>query len=221
MKTICAVGLSALCLSAPAWAGPDWVEVSDAGSTLASAQAVVGIGTPQRISGSLSAGRGLQDLEDLYLIRIEQPSTFSFTMTGSEFDSQLYLFNVTLADQLFGLLSNNNLNNLTSEASIFQSTATDGTGAEVLMPGVYCLGITGAGRYPVGRNGAIFNQVTPTELSGPDGPSGINPLTGWAGDGASGSYEVVLVGAGYVNVPAPASALVLGCVGVSVLRRRR
>lgn len=216
-----AVGLTALVVTAPVVAGPDWVEVNDAGSIFETAQPVLGVGTPQRISGTLSAGRGLQDLEDLYLIRIEQPTLFSFTMLESSFDSQLYLFNVTLAGQLFGLLSNNDANISTTDAAIFQSLATDSTGAEVLLPGVYCLGITGAGRYPVSRNGAIFFQAAPTELSGPDGPGGINPLQGWAGSGGGGAYDIELVGVGYFNVPSP-GALVIGAFGgVASLRRRR
>ncbi len=216
-----AAGLVAIIVAAPCWAGPDWIEVNDAGSTFETAQPVLGIGTPQHISGTLSAGRGLQDFEDLYLIRIEQPTAFSFTMNGSDFDSQLYLFNVTLAGQLFGLLSNDDAAVDYTEAAIAQSLATDATGAEVLLPGVYCLGITGAGRYPVSRNGAIYFQATSTELSGPDGPGGLNPLRTWEGTGASGSYDVELMGVGYVNVPSPTAAVVGCLVGVASLRRRR
>lgn len=221
MKDATAFVLALGAIASGALAGPDWIEQLDAGSDFATAQAVVGIGTPQRISGTLTAGRGLSDLEDIYLIRIDAPATFSFTMQNSDFDSQLYLFNITLASQLFGLLSNNNASPSTSEASIFQSLATDGSGAQVLTPGVYALAITSAGRAPVSLNGAIFNQLTPTELSGPDGPGGINPLLGWDGPGTSGSYEVELEGIGYVDVPAPGTAAALTLAGLLATRRRR
>ena len=73
---------SVVVVSAPALAGPDWVENIDAGSSLLTAQAVVGIGTPQRISGTLSTGF-TGDFEDIYIIRIDQPTSFSFSMENA------------------------------------------------------------------------------------------------------------------------------------------
>ncbi len=221
MKRIGAIALSVAVVSTPALAGPDWIEQADAGPTYGSAQRIVGIGVPHSISGTLSAGLVDPDFEDVYIIRIDQPSTFSFSMQNAGFDSQLYLFNITLANELFGLLANNDASNLTSDASISQPFATDGSGAKIAMPGVYALAITGAGRYPVGLNGAIFSIASPTELSGPDGPGGINALSGWQGAGQTGGYEVELEGTGYVDVPAPGVAGLLGAVGLVALRRRR
>jgi hypothetical protein len=220
------------CLSAPALAGPDWLEQGDAGSFLASAQAVVGLGTPQKISGSLSNGSAftdgdgapggltLPDFEDVYIIRIDQPATFSFTTSNASFDTQLFLFNITLGTQLFGLMANDSANLMTTSAQI-TTASTDGTGVKVANPGLYAIAVTGAGRYPTSLGGAIFNLAVPAEISGPDGPGGINAHNGWAGDGAVGDYEIDLEGIGYVDVPAPGAAGLLGAIALVASRRRR
>jgi hypothetical protein len=207
-------------LAGTAYAGPDWIEVGDAGSSLATAQPIVGVGQPQRIEGSLSSGFAEQgvDLEDMYLLRIETPTSFSFDSTQTTFNTMLYLFNVTQAQEAFGLLANNDTPS--SFGSIIDGPATDNTGAMVLNPGVYALAVTGFNRHPVSRTGDIFFFGSSTEISGPDGPGGINPLQGWTGAGETGSYTITLQGIGYVSVPAPGALAVLGA-GVFMRRRRR
>jgi hypothetical protein len=217
--------ISHLCVVAPcalaaaAYAGPDWVEVGDAGSTLATAQAVTGIGTPTHILGTLSSGLQGGDYEDMYLIRIETPTSFKFDLTSCPFDSMLYLFNITQAQEALGLLANNDTP--LGFGSLIDGPATDLTGSMVVNPGEYALAITGYDRYPVSRTGAIFYFANHTEISGPDGPGGLNPLEGWEGVGDVGSYDVELTGIGYVAAPAPSSCVALGMLALGSWRRRR
>lgn len=210
-------------LATAAYAGPDWVEMGDAGSSLATAQPIVGIGQPQRIEGNLSTGLFANgDYEDMYLLRIETPTSFSFDAGLSDFNTMLWLFNVTQAQEAFGLLANDDASPNSTRSLIVGPGATDGSGALVVNPGVYALAITGFGRVPVSRTGNIFFLASNTEISGPDGPGGINPLQGWTGVGETGHYVIDLTGIGYVNVPAPGAGLVLaGAMACAARRRRR
>lgn len=215
---------AALALSSAALAGPDWVEIGDAGSIVDTAQAVLGESpTLRSIRGSLSFGSGLADgaadYEDMYLIRITQPSMFSFSATGSTFNPQCFLFNITLPGEAFGLLGNDDT--ATSNQPRLISPATDGTGASVVLPGVYALGISGFGRDPVSSGGRIFNFASPTEVSGPDGPGGINPHSGWIGQGEVGTYDLDIQGVTFFDVPAPGSAVVFAAAAGALSRRRR
>jgi MYXO-CTERM domain-containing protein len=220
MKTPLLFLVASCALAAPAVAGPDWVEREDAGSNYTGAQRVVGVGTPLSISGTLSTGLIGDDLEDVYLISITSPGTFKFDLRNSTFDSMIHLFNVTQAEELFGLLANND-SAFSPGSYIGGPMATDGSGAMVLNPGIYALAISGFNRHPVSRTGDIFLFTSLTETSGPDGPGGINPLEGWVGTGETGSYNIIMEGVGYVDVPAPGAAALLGLCGVTALRRRR
>lgn len=215
--------------SGSALAGPDWIEIGDAGSTLSTAQRVVGVGQLSRIVGTLStsgigvgdraAATGVDDFEDMYLIRIEVPSTFSFEVGSAAFNAQLFLFNITLPGEAFGLLASDDT--AMSNAPLLTSPATDGTGAQVVLPGLYAVAISGFGRVPVSQSGPIFHFATPTEISGPDGPGGLNPLAGWTGIGQTGTYRLNVQGVDWVDIPAPsAGAAVLGG-GAWIGRRRR
>lgn len=137
----------------------------------------------------------------------------------ANFDAQAFLFNVTIPGEAFGLLANDNtaLGNLPA----FGNVATDGTGAAVNLPGVYALAISGAGRNPVSINGNLFNYANPTEVSGPDGPGGLNPHNGWTGSGPVGSYSIVLGGSEFYDVPSPGVLTVLALAGLCGSRRRR
>lgn len=226
LRALAAVAAGAV-VSGPALAGPDWIETGDAGSTLATAQRVVGTAQLSRIIGTLSSGstgignrRGTgPDYEDLYLIRITAPSSFSFQVGGAAFNAQLFLFNVTLPGEALGLLAADDTP--VSNAPLLISPATDATGAQVVLPGVYAMGITGFGRVPVSSTGPIFSFASPTEISGPDGPGGTNPLMGWEGVGETGTYVVGVQGVDWVDIPAPASAMVLLLAGLCSRGRRR
>ena len=214
MRTFFALAL-AIGLSAPAYAGPDWVERGDAGSLISTAQRTTGIGGIRSLTGSLSAGdRSAPDLEDVYIIRIDDPSQFSITLTNLNFTPALYLFNLTQASQALGLVGAN---------GTLVSASNDGSQAQVTEPGLYALAVTYAGNFPLSRTGAIFNFTSPTEISGPDGPGGINPLQSWNPTVplVGGSYDLGVEGVDFAEVPSPGALILLSLATATASRRRR
>ncbi len=211
--------MAAMVVAGTALAGPDWVETTDAGSTLSTAQAVLGVGQLNTINGRLGGARSGEDLEDMYLIRVTTPGTFKFELLNSEFDSSLYLFNITLGNEAFGLLGN--LETIDGVNAVLTSVSTDGTGAQISTPGIYALAITSSGRIPVSANGSIFNFTTLGETSGADGVGGLLPHIGWTGEGSRGSYTMRVTGTTFVDVPAPAAAALLAGGLITLGRRRR
>lgn len=217
---------SVVFIAESACAGPDWIERGDAGSVLDSAQPVVGSqGRVRSISGVLSSGAGLfgdppaPDLEDMYLIRITQPTMFSFVATSTQFNPRLYLFNITLPGEAFGLLANDDAGMGTGAA--LTGVATDATGAMVTLPGVYAIAICGFSRTPTSAAGSIFSLLTPTEISGADGPGGLLPHTGWTGMGEVGGYQIDLTGVDWYDVPAPSTSILAAMAFAWSARRRR
>lgn len=218
-------------LSSSAFAGPDWIERGDAGSDVSTGQEVVGEGPLTRISGRLAPPTGPDrtpaDYEDLYIVRITSPATFFFEVTGGDFNMQLFLFNITQPGEALGLLANDD-RSLTDNRPLLSSPANDGTAAQVIFPGTYALAVSGFGRYPValgpippGGLQPIFFFANTKEISGPDGPAGINALMGWAGEGQTGSYDIMVQGIDFVRVPAPGSAaLLVLSLGIAGRRRR-
>ncbi len=214
------VALSALTLaSGRVLAGPDWVEHNDAGSNLGTAQQTLGVGMINSISGTLGGSSLAPDFEDMYLIRVLDPLTFSMSVVGADFDAQIFVFNVTLAGEAFGLLANDNT--AAGNMPVVTHLSTDGTGAKLGLAGVYAIAISGAGRVPISRTGPIFNFASPTEISGPDGPGGLNPHEDWTGIGQTGGYTIHTTGVGFYDTPAPGSATVLALGALIAGRRRR
>ncbi len=214
-----AAGLS-FCGSA--LAGPDWVEQVDAGSVLSSAQLTRGEGSIRTIQGTLSGallGPGA-DFEDMYIISIAEPATFSFTTANANFNSVMYLLNITQGNEAFGLLGADDVGE--SSGAILTGVATDGSGAQVTNPGLYALVVTFSGNRCQSRTGNIFRFDTPTEITGPDGVGGTNPHEGWANDGSfsGGEYVIDIVGVEFAEVPAPGT-LALAALASAVLSRRR
>ena len=212
-------GLAAL--PAVALAGPDWVEHGDAGSSFSSAQLANGFsGQLTSISGNLGSGFDGPDYEDCYIIRISDPSTFRFEITNAGFEIQLWLFNITYAGSAYGLLGNEHGPN--ELGALIPNHSTDGTGVVIDAPGDYMIAITGKGNVPLSRTGEIFFFAEPNEVSGADGPGGLNPLSGWSGPCATGSYHVDLTGAAPPNIPTPGSIAMLALgAGIMAGRRRR
>ncbi len=215
---LCAFGA----LAPSAWAGPDWVENGDAGSSLPFAQITAGVGNIRSIFGSLGASSIVQpDLEDMYIIRIDDPETFKFEIIDAPFSPAVYLYNITLGGEAIGLLGKRG----DGAASVtLGNQATDTTGAQVTLPGLYALVVTFNSNQPFSRTGDIFNFASEGETSGPDGPGGINPLAGFQSDNGGISpvtYLADVDGVEFAVVPSPASFGLLGLAGLVAMRRRR
>ncbi len=205
-------------------AGPDWLETTDAGSVIATAQVPsrpFGAAGLTSIAGSLSQGLTQPDYEDLYFIRVLIPTAFSVRPAFADFNVVVYLFNITVNGEGYGFLANDD-ESTSSTLPKLRHQSDDGTQVILVFPGDYVLGITGAGRVPVSRTGPMFNFASNTEVSGPDGPGGLNPLQGWSGVGETGRYGFTLEATDFPAVPAPGAAVaMLAVAGVAVSRRRR
>lgn len=224
-------------------AGPVWPELGDAGSTPGSAQTIGGSGTLKGIRGQTTASplTGPVDFEDMYLIYIEDPLGFcaKTIILGfdcckepypisqpTNFNTQLWIFK---ADGT-GVLGNDD-DPGDPPRSLILSAADDGSGETITTAGLYYIAISGGpGNDPLSAGGAIFDQMSATEISGPDGPGGGSPITGWVGGGPGMQYEIALCGASFVDestVPTMsewalivlAAGLMIG--GAVVIHRRR
>jgi MYXO-CTERM domain-containing protein len=207
-------------LAPTALAGPDWVEDGDAGSGLATAQITVGQGGIRSIFGTLSSAVLQPDFEDMYIIRIESPSIFTFTLSNATYSPAVFLFNISQANEAFGLLGK--LADGGSGVAIGNS-ASDSTGALIAQPGLYALAITFEGNFPRSRTGDIFAFNNEGETSGADGPGGLNPLQSWdpTQPFGGGDYLVGVQGVDFAQVPSPAALALFGLAGAAGLRRRR
>ncbi len=203
----------ALCLllcGPAAMSGPNWVEPgSGAGSLPPTAAKPNGVGPLQLLSGSLDGpvlegSKSLPDFEDVYEIYIQNPAafrarTFSMSDGGSAtFNTLLFLFDASGN----GLLANDDA--FPGEfGSALLPMSNDGTGVVISAPGVYYLAICGAGNRPQSSGGPIFNLVSPFEISGPDGPGGMAPVSAWSGAGEFGEYAIALEGVRFIPRAVP------------------
>lgn len=233
MRRVALITGAVLAVTPVAVAGPCWNELADgggdAGRLPASAQRVAGYGPLTCISGDLSIAQIAlgSDYEDMYLIRITDPENFFAETIGpgmASFDTQLWLFDATG----LGLLGNDDLSVVELKSRIALPT-TDGTNPIILANRLYLLAITGKNNDPISATGAIFNQASATEVSGPDGPGAANVVSTWnPGTGAVGTYLIQIGGACHVDSCVPtlsgwgvaAMMLSLGVAGTIVLRRR-
>ncbi len=246
MRLTPAVSGSALALTivSTSFAGPDWVEDGDAGSSLQSAQVVTNVvgGQVRRIVGQLSgnptvAGGG-GDYEDVYLINIVDPEKFMISTApeyggNATFQTSLWLFDYEGFGQLANVYSPQSpvsppggdvLGGTPILGSTLLNFATDGTGFVITKPGLYYLAITGVPNHPLasgpteGQDIFLFDQFD--EISGPDGPGAAFPfIKWWWGEGQTGSYSIVLEGVG--EVPAPGAFGLLLLAGMRGRGRRR
>ncbi len=242
------VGVVAITLTATATAsGPKYTEMGDAGSDPGGSQPTVGNGTLTAINGGLgsSALFGGIDFEDMFLINIVDPMKFRVTTDPADpelmdlnpfcnFNSQLWLFQPTSADPLdaLGFLGNDDHPAVPgSLLSLLIPVPTDGS-PPLVEAGCYYIAISRSIFFdpkenrndPVGGDEMnpeeIFNQLIPTEISGPDGPGGMVPISGWTGDkgGAfDGAYRIALRGVEFAVSPCPADFDNSGDVGVKDL----
>lgn len=194
------------------YCGPDWEEPTgdDAGDSTQTSQVPKGSGQLNTLMGKTDNGNllangpgaGGPDLQDLYLIRIVSPATFSATTVpigggsgDASFDTQLFLFRADGS----GMLANDEAFSQ-SDGSLLTNDADDGTGITVTAAGLYYLGISGFDSSPLaGVPGSeIFSMVSRLEVSGPDGPGGsLGRLVGWTAGGATGTYLIDVDGCSF------------------------
>jgi hypothetical protein len=200
---------SLLMCGATALAGPDWVEGDhgDAGSLPKTSQPInmSPTGTIKYISGRLTgssgAAFGAGDYQDMYHLRIIEPTLFCATtecisgdLCGSaEFNTRLWLFD----GNGHGLLGNDYfaqigvaLGTPQGDSYIGNAPCDETSNMILLTPGDYYLAITGFD-FPVGQtpsNGLQpifdFNDGKDPgcafgEVSGPDGEGGPYPISDW------------------------------------------
>jgi hypothetical protein len=211
--------LGALVLATPAVAGPDWVEIGNAGTTLQFAQRPLGpIGSPlNNIQGNLLGG--LDGFADMFFIAVPDPAAFSMEIAQTNFNAQLFIFHITQNWTALGLLANDD-RAIGDNRPLLTPIATDGTNARLEVAGDYIIAVSGSGHNPISSAGRIYNIATSTEISGPDGPGGFNHHIGWEGPGVLGSYSVQFTGTVFPSVPNPGTLVPLA-LGLGLMARRR
>ncbi|MDX2115778.1 MAG: hypothetical protein SFZ24_09220 [Planctomycetota bacterium] len=182
-----------------ALAGPDWVEIPDAGRI--TPQVIPLVDQPESIVGELSGMDfdGGPDIADSYRLKIDTPGTFVATLSpvvlrpapadkqsgandpsveaNTNFDGALWLFRT---DRL-GLLANRDAGQNQPLARL-SGFSTDGTGVRIPGPGEYILAVSYNDVFPVSASGPIFNfddQGGPFQVSGPDGGGASVPFNNW------------------------------------------
>jgi len=171
---------------------PNHSEVGDAGNLPGTAQDPGGVGPLTSIVGSAGGGD-----EDMYRICITNPSAFSATtLQMASFDTQLFLFDSTGR----GVYSNDDVG-LTLESLLPPGHPNSPTAV-----GIYFLAINSWDNEAQNAGGLIFGNVLFTDVNGPTGPGGANPITSWDGNVLSGGglYAIVLTGAAATSSCAPA-----------------
>lgn len=186
-----------------------FTEVGDAGELLNTAQ-TVGTGF-DKIAGELFNGLDV----DLYKIFLNKGFFTASTEDSANFDTQLFLFDSSGK----GVIMNDDVVGFNDQSTIKVS----------LSEGIYYLGISGWDTAPISSSGLIFPESfagnpAHTELLGPTGPGGSEPLSGWVQDESNqngGDYQITL---SVTPVPEPASTLSIVMFGAlstgSVLKRK-
>ncbi|HXN47331.1 MAG TPA: DVUA0089 family protein [Bryobacteraceae bacterium] len=218
---ICALLLS---LSLVPVCSANLIVANNAGSTIATAEDLTGLGLfPTEITGTLS-GTNPNDVSIFKIVNREPLDFSAFTRLPGAFgipDTVLSLFNssgvgVLMNDDISG---SNTLSCLPS-AGVSNPCPTSGA---ALPAGIYFLAISRSFNYPLDTlSNEIFNPVSSTDVVG---PSSTDPLGGWDGNAAANpdtdlvNYDIVLNG----TVPEPATWLLLmsAGLGIGILRRRR
>jgi hypothetical protein len=159
--------IASLLLPMGASAAVTYIEVPDAGQTLATAQSVPG--GVSVITGNVAAGSA-----DLFKFNWGGGAFYVNTVGTLAFDSQLFLFNSSGG----GVWGND-------DGIAFAGPAYISDPA--LPAGEYYLGISGYNFDPVSAAGLIF-QSSPFEPV--YGPLNNSPLSGWTGGSGGGDYTI-------------------------------
>lgn len=200
--------VSFLGLSAPA--GATFIEVGDAGDSIATAVNVYGA---NRIEGVLNAnpfGPDDFDLVDLFRIKISRPSKF-MASTGDGSDAFL------LADPVLYLFDSTGM-------AVAMNDDADGSQSIIMgLPagfgsGFYFLGISFAGVEPTDGTDPLFDVFGSGEVLS------MNALGGWQGDPLTPNFDIPgWYAIDFTGVPEPGSLvlLALGLLGAAATRRKR
>jgi hypothetical protein len=174
--------------------GQQWMESGDAGDLPGSAQAALGTGSLQLITGTIDASDA-----DMFQIAICDFASFSATTVGqTTVDTQLFLFDASG----LGVVSDDDTLNMGT-----QSTIPTGY---VFTNGIYYLALSAYNRDPMSAGGSIFDPPAFTTVQVPNGPGAGQPVSSWDGtSGSTGPYGIALTGACMVD-PAATGACCLG-----------
>ena len=157
-----------------------------AGSSIPGAEATAGRGALARIDGLLDQG----ELADLFVIRVDDPATFSCTTVGgASWDTQLFLFDMDGVGISFR----------DDGSGTFLSTVT---GQFLTGPQRLIVALTRFGTSAVDANGQhLWLQNSPLQELQPDGPGASNPMADWYHPSTlplpAGNYELRLTGASF------------------------
>ncbi len=222
---------SALCgVASITLAGPDWDEGTqgDAGSTASTAQVITTTGTVNTVRGSLGQNLLGGDFQDMYVIYVASPTSFSVSTLAADggsasFNPMLYAFRYEgfgANAQAIAMLGNN-IAMPGMVGARLGPNANDSSGVRLTEPGYYAIAISGYASRPTNAFGdTLFgaNIFGAGNLVGPaDGLSNI-VLAGWDSDGQTGEYVMHL--SGITGVPAPGAVALLGLAGLIGRRRR-
>ena len=154
---------------------------SDAGQSLSTAQNLTSQ-TGQLVTGITGTLSSDNDV-DLYRVYLPGNQTFSATtVDNSNADTRLFLFKANGQ----GVYFNDDV-----DSDTYQSTLPDGHPLTPQTAGNYYLAITSYANDPVSEDGIIFGSGSFTDVLGPTGTGGSQPLSGWSNDGDdSGSYFI-------------------------------
>ncbi|MCA8977168.1 MAG: hypothetical protein KDC98_20775, partial [Planctomycetes bacterium] len=164
-----------------------WTESGDAGDLPNTVQPALGSGPLTQIVGNLATG----DV-DLYLIRVDDPATFTCSSVGgATWDTQLWIF-----DRLGRGIS------FKDDDGPLQSTLT---GQFIAAPGHVIIGISRYDNDPLDASNQELWLDQPYNVERqPDGPGAANVFTHWSGTtNTSAAYTLTLAGASFA---APATA---------------
>ncbi len=211
LRTLLVGITTAALLSAPALATP-WVEVGDAGDTIATAQGTLQPVTS--ISGSLFGSQNgpfAYDLVDLYKIAVGAPTYLNITTAPGTApdainDPVLYLF-----DSMGMALVMND------DDGVNGTQSTIGALGPIYLPGNYYIAVTFAGVEPLSAAGASLFDVFGSFLA-----ISSDPLSTWGGAPLTTNFDVP---GGYqltlTTIPVPSGLLLLvpGLFGLVAARR--
>jgi hypothetical protein len=213
------VAVVALIVLANSASAISWIEVGDAGQSIATAQTPTPPGQPlNNIFGSfLSTG----DV-DIFTIFISNPAAFSATTvlgTSTLIDTQLFLFNSS------GLPVY--MNDDAAGGTTVQSTLPAANGLGPQTAGIYYLAISLSDNEPVNfANQLLFALGATTSVRGPN-PIATGPLFNWDTSGVAanstiGAYQINLTGASTVPEPSTIALCAIGTFGIlRIMRGRR